>query len=371
MKKKNFLNFIILVLLLLSTLQPTISHENDSNQELQGSEVLPDSSEAKKEFNPKPASASIYNLGLKSYEQGDIQSAVTYFKKAIDLDPGFVDAYYNLGAIYKSQKNYFDATDVLKKAAKINPKDYEVIFELASCYFEEKDYESAKKYFSSIPNNFPDFNEARLKLNSIDKALAFEATPQKETESLKSQAQLLADKLTEDIEKQETPSKTQEEQIIKGVSAQDYSQTQINMLTKPAPESFQENFHIVSKDFKGPTGIVKDSKNNIYIANFAKDSIEKITPATREVFIEKIGVKGPVGLAIDEKDNLFIANYSDGSIVRVTPDKQVSYLVQKLEKPYYLFYDLRTKKLFATTQGNNALVEIDVSGISKQPITSR
>jgi len=41
--------------------------------------VLAQSPEPQKDFNnPKPASASVYNLGLKSYEQGDVESAIIF-----------------------------------------------------------------------------------------------------------------------------------------------------------------------------------------------------------------------------------------------------------------------------------------------------
>lgn len=339
--------------------------------------------EADKTFNPKPASASVYNLGLKSYEQGDIQSATIYFKKAIDLDPQFVDAYYNLGAIYKSQKNYFDAISLFQKAIAINPEDFEVVFELASCYFEEKDYEKAKNYFSSIPKNFLKYNEAKSKINTIDRNLALENTSQTEKQELvkspQFQAQLLADRLTANTEtqKEQTQENTVEPETRKpspnGISANAAETLHATpLLQKPSQEAFNGEFKVITGNFKGPTGIVKDKSNNIYIANFAKDSVERIAPGGfREVFIEKVGIKGPVGLAIDENDNLYVANYTDGSIVRVTQNKEVSYLVQKLDKPYSLLYDSSSKKLYATAQGNNSLLEINTLNVSKQPITSR
>ena len=353
MNKKQLLNYLFLIITFSLTL-PGISIEDNE-----------------KNFNPKPASASVYNLGLKSYEQGDIQSAITYFKRAIDLDPGFVDAYYNLGAIYKSQKNYYDAISSFQKAISINPGDYEVIFELASCYYEQKDFDKAKQYFSSIPDNFPKYNEAKQKLSSIDRsisrALALENKTQTEKQELikspEFQGQLLADKLGT-VESQRTETTTNLTQVE--------SLHATTLLQKPTQETFNGVFKVITDNLKGPTGIVKDKNNNFYIANFAKDSIEKIsTNGQREVFIEKAGIKGPVGLAIDENDNLYVANYYDSSIVRVTQNKEVSYLVQKLDKPYYLLYDSSSKKLYATSQGNNSLVEIDTTNIAKQPITSR
>ena len=317
---------------------------------------------AKKSFNPKPASASVYNLGLKSYEQGDLESATTFFNKAIELDPEFVDAYFNLGAIYKKQKNYPMAINSLQKAVEINALDFEAVFELASCYMENKDYMKAKKYFSSITQDFPKYNDAKQNIEKADKYLAIEGTstsPEAHVRVIQSpdiQAQLLADTLQKGIENQPTSPNT--------------NQLLVNTLTKPTKESLKESLRIVTTHFNGPTGIAKDSKNNVYVANFTKDSIEKIAPdGSREVYIEKKGIQGPVGLAIDENDNLYIANYNGASIIKVNPNKEVSVIVNNIERPYYLFYDNKTSKLFSTVQGNYSLVEIDTHNLSKLPIT--
>lgn len=311
------------------------------------------------DFNPKPASASLYNLGLKSYENGDIPSAITYFKKAIELDPNFVDAYYNLGAIYKKEKDYSQAISAFQKAVDLNANDMEAIYELASCYFEEGDFAKAKKYFSLISTDFPKYNETQKKLESVNQYLA--STPSTDSNVAQpsgyeqTQAQLLANKL----------GKLQENEKLQ-------VQPLAESLTKPGEGAFKDPYKVVRSNFNGPTGIAKDSQGNIYIANFAKNSIERITQdGKREIFIEKLGIEGPVGIATDENDNLYIANYNGNSIAIVTPTRQVSLLTDKIVKPYYLFYDNPSKKLFATVQGNDSLVEIDTVNVVKHPITSR
>lgn len=305
MKKELYLNTLLLTIVLITTQLSVLSEE--PNQ-------------------PKPASASVYNLGLKSYEQGDTESAITFFKKAIDLDPDFVDAYYNLGAIYKKQGNNQSAIWAFKKAVEINPSDYEAKFELAICLLEEKNYLEAKKYFTAIPSDFPRYDEVKENMEKVNAYLAILPN---------NQAQLLAD-----------------------------------TLTKPTKETF-DKFKTITTNFHGPAGITKDSKNNIYIANFVKNNIEKIsTDGSREIFIENLGIEGPIGLAIDEADNLYVANYNGNSITKISPQKDISVLVNEITKPYYLFYDSRQRKLYATVQGNDSLIEINTQNIAKQPITS-
>lgn len=322
---KNLVFFILVCAILLINSLVTFGEEIQTQQ------------------NPKPASASVYNLGLKSYEQNDTDSAITFFKQAIDLDPEFVDAYFNLGAIYKKQKKYFNAIEAFKKVVELSPKDLEAVYELASCYFSIKDYSNAKNYYSLIPKGFEKHEEAQRNLDKIEREIALQNIDKDtSTEVVKSdevQAQLLVNKLERIVETKE---------VIK------------------------DRFKTVSNKLNGPAGITKDSKNNIYIANFTKDSIERITPeGVKEVFIEQIGIKGPLGLAADENNNLYVANYVGDSIVKITPDRTLSVVVDKIVKPYYLFYDLTTSSLYATVQGDNSLIEISLKNIVSQPITSR
>lgn len=337
------------------------------------------SPEPQKDFNnPKPASASVYNLGLKSYEQGDTESAITFFKKAVELDPDFVDAYFNLGAIYKKQKKYFYAIEALQKAIQLNPDDIEITYELGSCYLEEKKYPEAKKYFSLVTTDYPKYNEAKQNLEKIETYLALDITPPEARPEViqapEVQGQLLVDALEKSVIIPEA-GKNPEQKLAAEPQKNPPQQGEllINTLTKPLGKGeIKEKFKIISDNFSGPAGIAKDSKNNLYIANFTKDSIEKISPeGKKEVFAENVGLKGPVGIAVDENDNLFVANYSGNSIVKITPEKSVSVLIDRLEKPYYVFYDSTSNKLYATIQGNGSLIEIDTKNVSKQPITSR
>lgn len=343
-------SIVALLTLQISSFAQSPSPQNDFQNELK---------------NPKPASASLYNLGLKSYEQGDISSAITFFKKSIDLDPNFVDAYFNLGAIYKKQKNYFNAIQAFQKAVDLSKEDYESIYELASCYLEDKKYDKAKEFFSLVPTNSPKHTDAQQNIVKADRYIAIDsAAISGNTEKIlepETQAQLLADKLGKSVENTEGFA-----QVSNNVSEHAIEKTMV-----PSNETFIPSVKTITSNFNGPAGIAKDSQNNIYIANFVKNRIDKIAPdGKREVFIENFGLNGPIGLAIDRQDNLYVANYTGDSIVKISSNKTISILVDKLAKPYYLFYDSALSKLYATVQGNNSLVEIDISP-SNEPITSR
>ena len=375
MKKLLFLNLICLFYVCvlpsfsLDPIQDNLQRQNSAVTE-------------KKEFNPKPASASIYNLGLKSYENGDLDSAASFFKQAADLDPNFVDAYYNLGVIYKKQQDFPLAIHSFKKAYDINPQDHEVLYELANSYFLQNDYENAKKYFLLLPSDSLKYAQSRQNLEKINNYLTLQNSPpekkQEIIDSPKFQGQLLVDTLGRPKETEEEVTESQASRVVARNDStnnniqiqQAPSQIVINNLPPSQNPAGTNELKIVKDDFSGPTGITKDSQNNIYVANFKNDTIERITPGgKREIFFTKGGIKGPVGLAIDGSDNVYVANYSGDSILKITQDKQVSLLKDGIKKPYYLYYDAFANKLFITVQGNDSLVEIDT--VSRQPLTAR
>jgi tetratricopeptide (TPR) repeat protein len=58
------------------------------------------------------AKADYNALGLEAYEAGNYDKAIEYFTKAIEQDPGNVDAYYNRGACYGTE-DFFHHYDKL------------------------------------------------------------------------------------------------------------------------------------------------------------------------------------------------------------------------------------------------------------------
>ncbi|RYE77100.1 MAG: tetratricopeptide repeat protein [Myxococcales bacterium] len=80
--------------------------------------------------NPKyPA---IHNTaGLIQVELGNINSAVSSFKTASDLDPGFFEAQMNYAAVNLSFRGFKNAEEAYRSALKIKPNDYDAHLGLA------------------------------------------------------------------------------------------------------------------------------------------------------------------------------------------------------------------------------------------------
>jgi tetratricopeptide (TPR) repeat protein len=86
---------------------------------------------AKKEFefiiseNPKIPIA-YNNLGFIELQQGKINEADELFRKALDLDPDYMNAHFNLVKVYLARKNVKAAEYYLKMLEKIILKVWEV-----------------------------------------------------------------------------------------------------------------------------------------------------------------------------------------------------------------------------------------------------
>jgi hypothetical protein len=93
--------------------------------------------------------------------------------------------------------------------------------------------------------------------------------------------------------------------------------------------------------FTGPTGVVVDSADNVYVADAGNDTIRKVTPAgVVTTLAGTAGVPGsadgtgtaarftgPTGLTIDSAGNLYVADQFDHTIRKVAADGVVTTLV--------------------------------------------
>lgn len=106
-------------------------------------------------------------LGNINYAQKDYDTALTYYKKCMELNPASASAYSAIGGIYVVQKNLDKADEYLREAEKRNPKMMNLHYNLAQLWEERKDFTQAemeyKKELEYIPHNFKaSFNLSRL-----------------------------------------------------------------------------------------------------------------------------------------------------------------------------------------------------------------
>jgi tetratricopeptide (TPR) repeat protein len=73
------------------------------------------------ELNPANAGMAYYNMGATLVNRNQPNEAITFFKKAIDLDPKYANAYYQLGLTLIGTDKMAEAAPVLQKYLELMP----------------------------------------------------------------------------------------------------------------------------------------------------------------------------------------------------------------------------------------------------------
>jgi len=143
--------------------------------------------------------------------------------------------------------------------------------------------------------------------------------------------------------------------------------------------------------FNSPTGMVVDSKNNIYVADSGNHTIRQITQAGAVItWAGQAGVAGhvdaigtaarfnnPTGLAIDANDVLFVTDTASSTVRKITPDRDVTTLAGSAGVPGSADgegNDARFNapqgvcvstggQIYVADTGNHIIRQIDVSGV--------
>jgi len=84
-----------------------------------------------------------FTMGFECFKAGNNEEAVSYYLKAINLKPGYVDAYIGLSQTLVSAKRINDAILVNEEAAEKFPHVSSFFFNLGELYLVKKDLEKS------------------------------------------------------------------------------------------------------------------------------------------------------------------------------------------------------------------------------------
>lgn len=130
-KSKYSLLAITGIITILITTQADASSFKLTSKQLQSSNttIITLNQEAKAEFE----------RGVKLYKEGELKSAEAAFRKAIELDSEFAEAYANLGSILASQNNLAEAISQFENAVRLRPELAVLHYQLGvALYLENK-----------------------------------------------------------------------------------------------------------------------------------------------------------------------------------------------------------------------------------------
>jgi len=97
--------------------------------------------------NKRAAAQSLYSQGLGILSRDDFAKAVTYFERAVEIDPNYAEAWYQAGFCYGMLGRHADALKASKQAARIRPDWAETYVNIGASSFALKDYKGAAEAY--------------------------------------------------------------------------------------------------------------------------------------------------------------------------------------------------------------------------------
>lgn len=110
-----------------------------------------------------------FNSGVTSYNQKEFSKAIQAYKKVIELDPTYFEAYNNLGITYQALGETEKASEFYRKSIEINPRYEKGYNNLGILLFLKGHIEEAQEVFEKVLTIHPDNVESHIHLGILFK----------------------------------------------------------------------------------------------------------------------------------------------------------------------------------------------------------
>jgi tetratricopeptide (TPR) repeat protein len=98
---------------------------------------------AETQKNKRSAAQSLYSQGLGILSRDDYARAVTFFEKAVDIDPNYAEAWYQAGFCYGMLGRHTEALKSSRQASKLRPDWTETFINIGASSFALGQYKDA------------------------------------------------------------------------------------------------------------------------------------------------------------------------------------------------------------------------------------
>lgn len=95
----------------------------------------------------KEIGVDYHKQGVQAQKNGDLDTAIMFFQKAVELNPGLAVAYNDLGVLYEAKGWNDKAKKAYGRAIELDPNLTSPYFNLGSIYEKEGDLEKSVHYF--------------------------------------------------------------------------------------------------------------------------------------------------------------------------------------------------------------------------------
>jgi Flp pilus assembly protein TadD len=86
-----------------------------------------------------------YDQGMAEFSRAEFEKAIECYRRAVELDPDYFDAWHALGMAYLRANRLQDAIEAGKRAVAINPNDMLAHTSLSMYYMKAGDKARAEK----------------------------------------------------------------------------------------------------------------------------------------------------------------------------------------------------------------------------------
>jgi len=159
------------------TLEPASAEPKPPTPVVAGSESSQRVDAGKPTRNFSPKAIHEFEKGNQSQKDGNFESAMSHYQKALRIEAGFYPALNNLGIIYERQKDHAQAEATFLKSLRINPDDAEAYINLGHVLYEQGRYQPAIERLQEGLKRSPQspmghffLGSAYLKLGDLDSA---------------------------------------------------------------------------------------------------------------------------------------------------------------------------------------------------------
>ncbi|MDX2098206.1 MAG: tetratricopeptide repeat-containing glycosyltransferase family protein [Leptolyngbyaceae cyanobacterium bins.59] len=118
----------------------------------------------RKALTLQPERADLWKtLGNLLKQAGDLEAAIDAYQQAVTVQPDYWTAYFNIGVVWQQQEAFDRAIDAYQQALQWNPNDLDIYVNLGNCYEALNRFSEAIAAYNKIltsPSHVAAFNHA-------------------------------------------------------------------------------------------------------------------------------------------------------------------------------------------------------------------
>lgn len=140
MMKREWMKFVVLLFVMLFAWSCATTSKEEKKEEKVKEE------KAKEEVVKVETAEDFYLKGMKEFKEGDFEDAVIEFKKAVDKDAKYFNAYYALGQAYEKQDKAKEAEAAYEEAVRLEPRNLSAREALGLNRFHQKKFDASEDH---------------------------------------------------------------------------------------------------------------------------------------------------------------------------------------------------------------------------------